>query len=106
MSQTTQAPCVAIPPDVLAFAARQAVSPFLPAVLELTNRVFPTAEPTVRLDDDPELPGDRHILFEVEVPLDVSQAIAAQRDWNDGLFRCCPAPQVCVFRLSMELVPG
>ena len=54
------------------------------------------------------LAGDQpgELTYEVEVPLDVSQAIAAQRDWNDGLFRCCPAPQVCVFRLSMELVQG
>lgn len=106
MSQTTQAPCVAIPPDVLAFAARQGVSSFLPAVMELTGRIFPNSEATVRLDDDPELPGDRHIVFEVEAPLDVAQAMAAQRDWNDGLFRFCPAPLVCVFRLSMELVQG
>lgn len=104
MSQLMQTPSLRVPSEVLAFAAEQGVSACLPAVLEITQRIFPDAHLSVRIEDDPEIPHDRHIVFDLDVSLDASGALAAQRAWNDALFRCCPAPLVCVFRLSMELV--
>lgn len=106
MTQSTAARLpAAAGPEVLTVAAEEGVAAYFPAVLDLTERLFPDARRlTVRVVDDPEIPKDRHIVLELEVPRDVSPALAAQRQWNDGLFDCCPAPLVCVFRLSMELV--
>jgi hypothetical protein len=106
MAAPTTTPPLTVPPEVHAFAAEAGVAPYLPAVLELLSRTFPTARRfAVLVEDDPEIANDRHIVFEVDVPLDGPQARAVKRQWNDGLFACCPAPLVCVFRLSMDLVP-
>src|SRR5260370_9410403 len=97
----------AVPSEVLAFAAEQGVAAYLPTMLATTERLFPNARQlAVRLDEDPEIANDRHIVFAVAAPLNVSEARAAQRRWNDALFTYCPAPLVCVFRLSMDLIPG
>ena len=56
-------------------------------------------------EDDPEIANDRHIVFELDVPLNVEQAVEADRNWRDGLFRIVPAPLVCVFRKSAYLRP-
>jgi len=90
---------------VLAFAAEQGVLDDLPTVLDVTRRIFPTAQRlAVCIEEDPEIANDRHILIEVEVPLSVAQAHIAQRQWNDESFMICPAPLICVFRLSLDLV--
>jgi hypothetical protein len=91
-------------PEVLAFAAEQGVADYLPAVLDLLRRVFPAARRyAVAVEDDPEIANDRHIVLDVDVIMDVEQAQAARRQWGKGLFECCPAPLVCVFRLSENL---
>ncbi len=95
----------AVPAEVLAFADEQGVANYLPAILELTRHVFPVARRLdVLVEDDPEIAGDRHIVFEVEVPLTIPEALAVERRWSEELFRICPAPLVCVFRLSTDLV--
>jgi hypothetical protein len=95
------------PADVLEFATRENVRQYLDPLLEATRRVFPSARRIqVSLEADPEIRDDRHIVFDVQVPgLGVAQARAAQREWNNELFRCCPAPLVCTFRLFLDLVP-
>jgi hypothetical protein len=105
MIQPAVASLVALPSEVSAFAEEQGVGAYLPGVLELTRRVFPGARRfAVLVEDDPEIAGDRHIVFEVDVPLSIPQALAAERRWSEGLFQLCPAPLVCVFRLSTDLV--
>lgn len=107
MTPVTQTPSLDIPSEVYAFAAAQGASIYLPAILDMTRRVFPHSRRLVLfLEDDPEIPNDRHIVLEVDAPLEVPQALQAHRHWNDGLFACCPAPLVCVFRLSMDLGEG
>src|SRR5436309_2481565 len=97
-SSAVNAPTPAVPPEVRTFAAEQGVAAYLPALADLVRRVFPTARRyAVLVEDDPEIANDRHIVFEVDVPLDVPQAQAARRQWSKGLFQCCPAPLVCVF---------
>jgi hypothetical protein len=44
-------------------------------------------------------------VFRLAVPLDVDQSLAADEQWIEGLYRVCPASQVCVFRLSLDLAP-
>ncbi|HMC66189.1 MAG TPA: hypothetical protein VKI65_14730 [Gemmataceae bacterium] len=107
MNHATQTVPLAVPPEVLILAEEQGVAEYLPTMLETTQRLFPKARRVaVRVDEDPEIADDRHIVFEVDVPLGVPEALAAQRRWNDALFACCPAPLVCVFRLSMNLIPA
>jgi hypothetical protein len=100
------APRPTIPAEVVAFAREQGVEQYLPNLIELARQVYSSATRfDVFIEDDPEIANDRHIVFEVDVPLDVPQAMVAQRQWNDGVFARCPGPLVCVFRLSMDLVP-
>src|SRR5207302_3758916 len=57
-----------VSPEVLAFAAEQGVSAYLPAVLAMTQRLFPDARRfAVLVEDDPEIANDRHIVIEVDV---------------------------------------
>ena len=88
--------------EVLAFAAEQGVTQYLPAVLELARRLFPTAPTTVLKEGDPEIANDWHIVIEVDTTgMTVEQMIAAHNQWTRELFQRCPATHVCVFRLGM-----
>ncbi len=103
MTEAMQISSRALPPDVLAFAAEQGVSAYLPDVLEMTQRVFPAAVLNVVIEDDPEFANDRHIVVLVKVEdLKAPQALETIYEWHRGLFVCCPAPLVCVFRLGLE----
>jgi len=103
MEATKSAPLI-IPPEVEAFAAREGVSPYLPAVLKMTNRIFPNSKVRLVLDEDPEIANDRHIVLEVKTEeMKVSEALDARYHWHRDLFANCPAPLVCVFRLGLEI---
>ena len=104
MSQAIETWPAAFSPEVWSFAAEQGVETYLARVAEFTKQMFLDGAVAVHVESDPEIPTDRHIVFEVDVRLDVSQAMASQREWNDALFECCPAPLSPVFRLSLELV--
>ena len=100
----SSAPHPVIPPEVGAFAREQGVEKYLPELVELARQVYPSATRfDVFTEDDPEIANDRHIVFELDVPLTVEQALEADHHWSEGLFRICPAPLVCVFRLSANL---
>jgi hypothetical protein len=94
------------PADVLEFAAKEKVQAYLDPLLDATRRVFPTVRQIkVSLECDPEIANDWHIDFGVEVPApDVSNFVEAQHQWIRELYRCCPAPLVCTFRLALDLV--
>ncbi len=103
MTPTTQATPSAVPSDVLAFAETQGVTAELPAVLAMTRHLFPRASLSLSLDEDPEIPNDRHIVVGVKRPgLSADDAVAVTWQWHRELFGCCPAPLVCVFRLGLE----
>ncbi len=94
---------IIIPPEVSTFAAEQGVRAVLPAVLEMTRRLFPHAEMSVVVEDDPEIANDRHIVLVVKAKgMPVPEALEKDWQWHGGLFACCPAPLVCVFRLGLE----
>lgn len=98
------APQPVIPPEVVAFAREQGVEKYLPQLVELARQVYPSATRfDVFTEDDPEIANDRHIVFELDVPLTVEQERETDRRWGEGLFRICPAPFVCVFRKSANL---
>lgn len=97
---------VPIPADVATFAAEQGVSKELPAVIEMTQRVFPQASVSVVLEDDPEIPNDWHIVVEAkDIRLSVEEALEARWEWHGGLFENCPAPKAYIFRVRMEVLP-
>jgi hypothetical protein len=102
--QLTKAVPLVIPPQVEAFAAQEGVSSHLPAVLKMTQRIFPNAQIRLVLDEDPEIADDRHIALEVKAEdMKVSEALDARYQWHRDLFANCPAPLVCVFRLGLEI---
>jgi hypothetical protein len=104
MSQATESLQVAISPDVAAFAAEKGVALILHRVLEMTHVIFPRAALDVRIEDDPEIADDRHIVVALNYrEMTVAEALEARYRWHRELFACCPAPQVCVFRLGLEL---
>lgn len=95
---------IVVSQEVLDTAAEDGVTAYLPAVLEMTNRVFPNGLREVVVEYDPEIANDRHISLAVKAPdLDVPQALEKQHEWIDGLFACCPAPLVCTFRLALSI---
>ena len=93
------------PADVTAFARAHQVEQCLEPLLGAARRLFPTARHLrVLLEEDPEIRDDWHIVFEVRVPgRDVPHSLKAQHWWIDELYRICPAPRVCTFRLGLIL---
>lgn len=98
------APHPVIPPEVIAFAREQGVEKYLSELIEWARQVYPTATRfDVFTEDDPEIANDRHIVFELDVPLTVEEALEADQRWHRGVFQIVPTPLVCVFRLSADL---
>jgi hypothetical protein len=96
-------PAPSVPAEVAAFAAEHDVSDPLFAVLSLTKRLFPSSSITPRLEQDAERADQWAIVVEVDVTgLEVSQLVAAQRQWSEGLFACCPSTHAHLFCLRME----
>lgn len=94
----------AFPADVVAFATAQQVQHCLQPLWEVIHRIFPTARwVKVRIDDDPEIRDDRHILFHVQVAgLSLDEVRAARKLWHEELFRIC-SERACVFRIFLDL---
>lgn len=92
------------PDEAAAFAKEQHVVEHLPKVWDMTRRVFPAARQlNIRVDEDPEIADDKHIVFAVQVAgLSVDDAVAAQQRWCREIFECCPSTVVCIFRLDMR----
>jgi hypothetical protein len=106
MTQVTHTLPLAVSPEVQAFATDQGIGPYLPAVLEMTRRRFADARRfAVLVEEDPEIADDRHIVIEIDLAgITAEQYVEAKRRWGRELFQLCPAPLVCVFRLSLEIV--
>ena len=99
----TALPSSVVSPEVWAFAEQQGVAAYLPAVLAMTQRIFPAWPLKVFLEDDPEIANDWHIILEVQVPEDATADAVAERHWQwcGEIFQHCPSTHVCVFRLGM-----
>ena len=102
MPPATTASQPVLPAEVLAFAAEHGVADYLPALLEMTRRIFPTAPIKTQVVEDAETPEDRYIVFEVDVDgLDVDRMVATQHEWSGGLFVHCPPTHAHLFCLRM-----
>jgi hypothetical protein len=94
-----------IPAEVARFAEEQGVAGLLEPVLAMTESVFPGSQPTLELDDDPEIVRDRHIVIEVKSRNhDVEDGLAKLDRWHEGLFQCCPSIHAHLFRIGLRLV--
>jgi len=94
------------PREVAEFAAEQGAEQYLPAVMEMTRRLFPGARRLeILLEADWEIANQKYLVVEVDmVGWDVSQAVAARHQWIQELRRCCPSPRPGPFVLGLELV--
>lgn len=91
-----------IPTDAAAFAAEHGATEDFLAVLALARRIFPTASISPRLETDAEMQEESTIVVEADVAgLTAPQLIAAQRQWSEGLFACCPSTHAHLFCLRM-----
>jgi hypothetical protein len=106
MTPTTPAVLPTVPPEVLAFAAVAGVTAELPAVVAMTRQVFPNATMSIYVEEDWEIPDDRHIVIETHVlGTSVEQGFQAQHQWSLGLLACCPSTLAHIFRVSLRFGP-
>lgn len=91
--------------EIDAFAMRLGIRVELPRVIAMTRGLFPGDAIHVEIDDDPEVPADRHLAIVVRCTVEsVEQLVATQWKWHERLFECCPAPLTSHFRLATESV--
>ncbi len=103
MASATELDLPAVPFDVLEFAGDRAISSCLRPLLAITRTVFPSAPIELRLEDDPEVPDDKHIVIEVDVTgWTVDEMFAAHNQWTHLFFEACSASDLYVFRLRMR----
>ena len=96
-------PVTGLSPEVMAFAAEQGVTAYLPAVIEMTQRIYPGLAIHVLIEEDPEIANDRHLLLDVDTSsYNTEQLIATSRQWVPDLFKVCPSTHVCVFRIATK----
>jgi hypothetical protein len=90
MTPTNTSPLPLVYPDVLAFAEETGVAAYLPAVLELADRVVPGRLLCVETQDDWG-PGDGYIVIWFnETGMSAEELMAAHVAWWQGLAEFCP----------------
>ncbi len=99
----SSAPRPTVPEGVRAFAREQGVEQYLEPLIELTRQVYPTATRfEVFTEDDPEIANDRHIVFDLDVPVTVEQSLEANSRWGEGWMEIEKYPRSCIFRKSVN----
>jgi hypothetical protein len=90
------------PPDVKTLADELGVTAYLQPVYEMTQEVYRKAPLTLQVDEDPEIPNDRRVLFEVDVTgWSAPELVAAENRWSEKVFEHCPSTHVSYFRLGL-----
>jgi hypothetical protein len=103
MASATELDLPAVPDDVLEFARDQDITSGLHPLLAITRTVFPTAPIALRLEDDPEVPNDKHIVVEVDVSgWTVDEMFAAHNQWTQLFLKACSASDLYLFRLRLR----
>jgi hypothetical protein len=93
----------AVPREIEALASARGVTELVPAVLALTEQLYPSRRITCRVDRDPEEADgeDFFILLDVDVTgLNPDQLTDTQRRWCQEIVRTCPGPSAGAFRLG------
>jgi hypothetical protein len=103
--ETTTFPPVLLDAPVRHVAAQQNVAEYLPALIELTQRIYSMARSfQLGIESDPEIENDWHIVFHLALTVDVETSLQLDREWIDGLCSICPAPLTSIFRLRVDLI--
>src|SRR5215472_15316073 len=103
MASATEVDLPDVPLDVREFASDQAITSNLRFLLAITRTVFPSAPTAVRLEDDPEVPNDKHIVVEVDVTgWTVEEMFTARNRWTSLVFQACPGSELYLFRLRLR----
>jgi hypothetical protein len=90
---------VNIPEEVRAFAKAHGVDSYLPDVIAMTQRLYPSRPVRLKIVEDPEIADDRRICLEVDViGFSVDQLVQTQWQWSEEIFKVCPATHVWVFQ--------
>src|SRR5215471_18468803 len=90
---------VSIPEEVRAFAKACGVEQYLPEVIAMTQRLYPSRLLRLVIEEDPEIANDRRICLEVDVTgFSVDQLVHTQWQWSEEIFKVCPATHVWVFQ--------
>jgi len=92
-------------PEVLAYAEKNKLTPYLQPLLDATRRIFPNAQwVRVYYKPDPEVAGDATVIYDVRVSdLQYPEAWDARKAWIAELCRICPAPLTCDVTLLLDL---
>jgi hypothetical protein len=99
----SSAPPPTVPAEALIFAREHGVEQYLQGLIELARQVYPGATRfEVFVEDDPDV-VDRYLVFELDAPLSVEEALEADRRWQEGWLRIYPYPRTCLFRKSVNL---
>jgi hypothetical protein len=98
---------VKIPADVLALAKAHGVDSYLPDVIALTQRLYPSRSVYLVIEEDPEIADDRRICLEVDATgFSVEQLVQTQWQWSEEIFRVCPATHVWIFQCHWNFTEG
>jgi hypothetical protein len=90
-----------IPPEVQTFAAAKGVGGYLPAVLDLAGRAFPSTALQVSLGQDAEDETHQYIAIDVAASgKTAEELLAGQRTWSSGLSHVCPSHHSIYFVLG------
>jgi hypothetical protein len=105
MASETKSPSITIQPDALAYAKERGVAEHLPAVLEMTGRVFPTARRIeVVVEDDPSIPDFRYLIIQVHVVgWGWQQYLEAESNWRDELRKLGPTQVAMEYSLDLRI---
>jgi hypothetical protein len=108
MTTTTSLPLPTVPPEVEAFAAENGVSEYLPKMLELARRIFPTQPITVQVYEDHEIRDLKKILIEVWVPRDtdfINVIDPLYQAWGWEFIKTAPTTHLHLFGITFEILP-
>jgi hypothetical protein len=94
--------------EVLEYADRYGLRPYLDELLAMTRRMFPTASSIeVFTEPDREINDLMFLVFEVYVPEgDVPDDFAMDRNWSDAYHSIVPGPYQANICFSLRLVPA
>jgi hypothetical protein len=101
--QTAALSTLTIPQEVREFAAAQGIDGYLPMVVDLATRAFPSSALILSVDEDAEDQRHRYVALDVQAgALDADRLLAGQRVWSEGVLRVCPSRYASYFVLGWQ----
>ena len=96
---------LALSREVKAFAKERGLTPCLPAILDVLDRVFSDAtRMSAEIHEDPEVENLRWIVFDVEVPCTLNRLNELTDRWYRESAKACPSALYGEFGLAVHRV--